>query len=554
MNQIETATARFQVMLEQVFEGLKNRVADLGMNLSVHDDDGRCTGAIEPRCEFCRQVCGCGQVCADAHSALAGNVLKNNVPHETTAPTGCQLVALPVKRRRRIIGVAVACFTKQEILDEEQLARLCDRLRLDRQVMARLANEACARLVPSAGHVHDLLRQLLDDELAAQASQKELANLSINLTATYEELSLVYRISRSMQVTREPRAYLQSVCDGLREVMGVQAAIAVVYAYSITDESGTVVVSGDCELPEEKIRLLASTCLEPCFGTDGRGIVENDFRSNESECLDGMIKTVVAVPLVTDGPPAGILMGLNKIGGEFNSIDLKLLRSVGTQSAVFLENNRLYADLQSLLMGVLHALTASIDAKDPYTCGHSRRVALISRRLAEDCGFDTQHVHNIYLAGLLHDIGKIGVPGAVLRKRGHLTEQEYVQLKSHPVVGAKILGDIHQLEDVIPAIRTHHERPDGSGYPSGLKGNEMTIEGRIVGLADCFDAMTSDRTYRQGLSLKVVCDEIRANAGTQFDAMLVEKMLSWDLQATMEELYQPSETVLPLEPAEEQKQ
>jgi len=553
MNLIETATSRFQVMLERVFAGLKDRVADLGMNLSVHDDGGRCTGALEPRCEFCRQVCGCGQVCANAHSALARNVLEDNAPHQATGPTGCRLVALPVKRRRRIIGVAVACFTKQDMLDEERLARLCDWLRLDRDVMARLAHEACARLVPRAGHVHNLLRQLLDGELAAQASQEELANLSINLAATYEELSLIYRISRSMQVTREPHAYLQNVCSGLREVMGVQAAIAVVYAYSITDEKGTVVVSGDCELPEEQIRLLASTCLEPRFGTDGRGIVENAFRSNESEYLDGLIKTVVAVPLVTDGPPVGILMGLNKVGGEFNSIDLKLLRSVGNQSAVFLENNRLYADLQSLLMGVLHALTASIDAKDPYTCGHSRRVALISRRLAEDCGFDAQHVHNVYLAGLLHDIGKIGVPGASLRKRGHLTDQEYAQLKSHPAVGAKILDGIRQLEDIIPAIRTHHERPDGSGYPSGLKGDEVPIEGRIVGLADCFDAMTSDRTYRQRLSLEAVCDEIRANAGTQFDAMLVAKMLSWDLQAAMEELYQPAEAVLPLEPAEEQK-
>jgi putative nucleotidyltransferase with HDIG domain len=219
--------------------------------------------------------------------------------------------------------------------------------------------------------------------------------------------------------------------------------------------------------------------------------------------------------------------------------------AVGNQAAVFLTNNRLYADLQGLLMGVLHALTASIDAKDPYTCGHSQRVALISRRLAEECGFSPEKVQQIYLAGLLHDIGKIGVPETILRKKGRLTEEEYDVIKRHPLLGANILGGIRQLDDIVVGILSHHERPDGKGYPRGLKGDQVPMEGRILCLADCFDAMTSVRTYREALPLPAAIEEIRNNAGAQFDVGVVETFLSIDLKKFAEETKQPAKTVFP---------
>ena len=157
-----------------------------------------------------------------------------------------------------------------------------------------------------------------------------------------------------------------------------------------------------------------------------------------------------------------MLIALNKRSGDFDSVDLKLVKSIGAQTAVFLEYTRLYADMKDLLMGVLHALTASIDAKDPYTCGHSHRVAAISRRLAEAAGLPAEKVQRIYLAGLLHDIGKIGVPESVLRKPGKLTAEECKLVKDHPAIGARILGGIRQFDDVRGG---HLDAPRAPGRP-----------------------------------------------------------------------------------------
>ena len=129
------------------------------------------------------------------------------------------------------------------------------------------------------------------------------------------------------------------------------------------------------------------------------------------------------------------------------------------------------------------------------------------------------------MAGLLHDVGKIGVPETVLQKTGKLTAEEFEQMKKHPEIGARILHDIKQVKDIIPGVMHHHERYDGKGYPTGLAGENIPLMGRIICLADCFDAMTSNRTYRKALPLEVALGEIRRCSGTQFDPRLTEAFL-----------------------------
>jgi HD-GYP domain-containing protein (c-di-GMP phosphodiesterase class II) len=167
-----------------------------------------------------------------------------------------------------------------------------------------------------------------------------------------------------------------------------------------------------------------------------------------------------------------------------------------------------------------------VDAKDSYTAGHSTRVTLYSVIIGEELGLDVEQLRRLRLAGLLHDVGKIGIRDSVLGKPGRLTDEEFAMMKSHPQVGENILTPVSQLADVIPGVVSHHERFDGTGYPRGLKAEEIPLLGRIIGVADAFDAMTSDRVYRPRLSDEVALAELRKHSGTQFDSRVVTAFLS----------------------------
>ena len=234
----------------------------------------------------------------------------------------------------------------------------------------------------------------------------------------------------------------------------------------------------------------------------------------------------------------GLIGAFNKGDGqEFSSVDTKLIEAIANHAGVFLLNVELYDDLRELMTGLVRALTSSLDAKDPYTCGHSERVALLAKRIAEAMGISEGELELYYLAGLLHDVGKIGVPESVLLKEGALTAEEYDAVKRHPDIGGKILGGIKQLQTISLGVKYHHEKWSGGGYPDGLAGEQIPVIGRVICLADSFDAMTSDRCYRSALGLDTAIDEIKASAGTHFDPKVVEAFLSLDVYRLREDLY-----------------
>ncbi|HOD81719.1 MAG TPA: HD domain-containing protein [Phycisphaerae bacterium] len=534
------ATRRGLEGLEKVFERVRADAGELGLALWLWDAQGEPLDAFQPTCEFCRVVSRGDHCDRSVVADLVARVIQSEERAQARGAYGCCLAALPVWHRRRLIGVAVASFCVREMLDEEAMARMCDRAGLDRQATEPLLRACCRHDLDEAEYLMTVLDRLLQNEQAVQVAQDELASLSANLTVTYEELSVLYTISSSMKLTQQPQDFLKRVCDELLEVMNVEAVLAVSHAERPADVD-LVVRAGTIDLDDATAASLVKDLL-PRVVQAGRAVVDNRFAP--ASALPA-VRNLVSSALVTEQGPIGMLLAVNKKGREFDSADAKLLGSIVNQSSVFLANHRLYADLQDLLMGVLHALTATIDAKDPYTCGHSQRVARVSRCLAEKIGFAPAKVQQIYLAGLLHDIGKIGIPEKTLRKEGRLTDEEYKDMKRHPVLGAKILGGIRQLEKEITGIMHHHERLDGKGYPYGLKGDELPMEARIVGLADSFDAMTSDRTYRKALSLETVVKEIRDHAGTQFDPKLVDILLSMDLESFLQEIRQEDGKVFP---------
>ena len=181
--------------------------------------------------------------------------------------------------------------------------------------------------------------------------------------------------------------------------------------------------------------------------------------------------------------------------------------------------------LEAAYMETIEILRLTVEAKDPYTRGHSDRVAEYSELIGKHLGLSESDLKTIRIGGLFHDIGKIGIPDSILLKNGKLDDNEYSEIKNHPTIGAHILSNATIFQDVIPIIKHHHERFDGRGYPSNLAGNDIPYFARIAAVADAFDAMTSKRSYRDSLSLDIVRAEIEKNSGTQFDPEIAKVFL-----------------------------
>ncbi len=180
---------------------------------------------------------------------------------------------------------------------------------------------------------------------------------------------------------------------------------------------------------------------------------------------------------------------------------------------------------ERLSLQIVRTLAETIEAKDEYTNGHSGRVADYSREIAKRFGYSEYAQGNIYVMGLLHDVGKIGIPDAIINKKGKLNDEEYAQMKQHPIKGAKILSTIKELPQLVTGARWHHERYDGKGYPDGLSGEDIPEQARIIAVADAYDAMTSKRSYRDQLPQEVVRNEIVKGRGTQFDPVFADIMI-----------------------------
>lgn len=182
--------------------------------------------------------------------------------------------------------------------------------------------------------------------------------------------------------------------------------------------------------------------------------------------------------------------------------------------------------LEKISMQIVTALSGAIDAKDTYTNGHSTRVADYSTKIAKKAGFSEEEQNDIYMMGLLHDVGKIGMPDAIINKPAKLTEEEYAVIKNHPVMGARILKNITEFPKLITGARWHHERYDGKGYPDGISGEDIPVEARIIAIADAYDAMSSRRSYRDVLPQATVRSEVEKGKGTQFDPVFADIMLA----------------------------
>lgn len=427
--------------------------------------------------------------------------------------------------------IAVAVLLTEPIEDAEQATSAAHAFGVDPQM---LATWAAGRKVWSPHAAVTLANALAEAEQAknqAASTKKQLSEVSSQLLATFEELNLLHRLSEHLSLGRTEEELLEQSVQWLAEVLPADAVVAQLFDKN-TEDPETLIPRLTLQEGKPLIKEGELARFFDRLGNEAhqRTVVLNrDRTSSPTWCYPG-VRQVVSAPLRSHDRVIGWIAAMNHrptsgtalVEEEFSGVEASLISSVASILAVHAGNRRLYYERSELFDCAVRAMSSAIDAKDPYTCGHSDRVARISVRLARELGLPERALNTLYLGGLLHDIGKIGIDDQVLRKPGKLTTEEYDHIKTHPELGERILQGIPQLAPVMPVVRHHHEAWDGSGYPDGLAGKESPLLARIAAVADSFDAMGSDRPYRDGMPIERVEEILREGSGSQWDPEVVD--------------------------------
>lgn len=359
-------------------------------------------------------------------------------------------------------------------------------------------------------------------------NQFAVDDLAEQLGQSYENITLLYSIGQSMSSLETPQQLAQGICEQLRITQGYGWSAAR-FKHDADDVSGLTdacLVAGTLPCDDTAFRNESGQLLADWDDKDWSKLLQVD----QHALADLTGSEVMLDPIRHDGRVIGVVMAGGKTGPdpEATSGDTQLLDAIAGFLGAFHENAARFTEQKNMFIGSLEAVSTALDAKDRYTFGHSERVALLGMRLAESIGLAPEEVERIRISGLVHDVGKIGVPEAVLCKTGRLTDAEFDQIKKHPRIGYNILKGIPKMADVLDGVLYHHERWDGRGYPDKLAGEAIPLYGRILAVADTFDAMSSTRSYRQAMPRDQVLAEIANCSGSQFDPSLTGPFLAID--------------------------
>lgn len=346
-----------------------------------------------------------------------------------------------------------------------------------------------------------------------------------------ERISAMAETSALISSSLDVRRVLETVMTVAKDVIDAEASSIFLYDEE-KHEFFFEIATGDAGDAVKQIRVPwgkgmvgwaaehMQTLLVPDVTKDPR------FYSKVDEKSKFITRNAITVPLKPKNKLIGVAQVLNKKGGLFSREDVELFETLARQAAVAIENASLYTDLQELFLNSIRTVVSLIDAKDDYTAGHSSRVTQYALMIADQLGFSTEDRKRLELAALLHDVGKIGMPDAILKKPSGLTAEEFAIVKDHPTKGAEALEPIKQMKEIIPGVRYHHEKLDGKGYPAGLSGEQVPMDAQIICVGDSYDAMNSDRPYRKGLGMEESVRRLRQDSGTQFNPKLVEAFVA----------------------------
>ena len=470
--------------------------AMMNLSLTLTQESGEV--ALQTDCSCCCAEAKGGKACAEEYARLSRVIVKAGESAAVPCGKGRELRGIPIAYRRNVVSMLFVCLGPGE---QDKKAELTGVL------------EEMARLIGA---------QICD--------QIEVDNLVQEISVRYEELNLIYDTGRALGRVERINRTIERIITKTAETLDADLAMV-----SVPDKALLAVVSRNCTLPasyfddESRKREVEGLILQKLASADtSPPYVLLNGNGGDPALAELRLAplTVLAVPVTLNGEIDGFLTVFKLCkAGSFETGQVRLLASLGEQISILITNATLYEDLRGFLLNVVKAFVESIEAKDAYTRGHSERVNQISLAIGEAMGLSGEEKQVLNWASILHDIGKIGIPEALLVKPGKLTAEEYTVIKQHPEKGTRILVSIDQLRDATPGILHHHERFDGNGYPEGLKGSDIPLFARIIAVADTYDAMLSKRAYRAEISQEETLAEISRVSGSQLDPEIVAYFL-----------------------------
>lgn len=345
---------------------------------------------------------------------------------------------------------------------------------------------------------------------------------------SYRALEMLYKADRAFRDMEDFKQLLQNLLDLIMEHIPASRG----YIFLIQRDTGNLVPY--CRRPMEPVaddaELVVSQTILQMAVRQKASIISSDALVDErfvhsKSVADLLVRSAMCAPLINRGKVLGIVYVDSHQANHFSREDLSLFSAMALKAGIAIDNARLYDDLRSLFYNTVETLVRTIQAKDQYTSGHSTRVSRYALLIADKLELGTKEKHQLYLASMLHDIGKIGVPDELLNRPGKLTDEEMERVRNHVQLGASMIEMLGEMHPIVPLIRHHHESWDGTGYPDGLKGEEIPLISRIVSVADMYDAMTSDRPYRKRRSQAEAVAEIQRTIGTKLDPRVAEAFL-----------------------------
>ncbi|MFC1908705.1 HD-GYP domain-containing protein [Chloroflexota bacterium] len=363
-------------------------------------------------------------------------------------------------------------------------------------------------------------------------SQEMAVLTELSNQETKTRLGLLYEVGKKVGSSPQLERLVEQIPRMTQRTLNA-AASSVLLFDDQEQELFFDVVIGEAGKALRKTRIDTQSGIAGWVMRNGKPLIVNDvakdqrFNKGIDEITGFTTKSILCAPLVVQRRVIGVIEVLNKLDdSDFNEQDLETLVSVACTAAISIENARLHQTVVDAYKSTIKALAATIDAKDPYTCGHSQRVMEYTLLGATSLSLSQYEMETLEFAGILHDIGKISIANSVLNKPDSLTPREWNIMYEHPLTGANILKEITFLKKTRELVLHHHERYDGEGYPDGLKGEDIPMGARLIAVADAFDTMTTDRSYRPALTIDYTIGELYGCSGTQFCPVAVDAFVS----------------------------